>query len=75
MAAQADPLVSGLSTLPFNENQSWGVCGSGWIPYGSPQGHQYHMKWNDSVNPDTICLLTNTIWVKTGMVSVEAILM
>jgi hypothetical protein len=44
----ATPPVSGPFGLPYNENQTWSGCSVvGWVPYGDPNAHQYHMQYYD----------------------------
>lgn len=50
VAAQEAPAPTGQFGLPYNANQSWSTtapsCGRiGWIPYGDPDSHQYHMQF------------------------------
>lgn len=55
-SAAADPFVDGDFQMPFDENQVWnwpGCTDIGWAPPSDPVSHQYHMEWNDSINPDT----------------------
>ena len=43
----SDPVPTGKLTMPFNESQAWSACSKkGWVPYGDPGSHQYHMQWN-----------------------------
>lgn len=54
-SAYAGPIASvgspaGLFGLPYNPNQTWPACGSsGWVPYGDPNAHQYHMQYYPAV--------------------------
>jgi len=53
--AHADPITSvgpsaGPFGLPYNVNRTWPACGSsGWVPYGDPNSHQYHMQYYSAV--------------------------
>lgn len=48
--AHADPAPTGPFGPPYNENESWPQCGSsGWVPYGDPDAHQYHMQYYSAV--------------------------
>src|SRR3989338_383710 len=47
----ADPAPTGLFGLPYNEYQTWPACNSsGWVPYGDPYSHQYHMQLNEELS-------------------------
>lgn len=50
-SVSANPAPEGQFGPPFNENQSWSACSSvGWIPYGDPNSHQYHMQYYSAVS-------------------------
>ena len=43
----ADPPVAGVFSRPYYEDWTWPCGSSGWVAYGDPRSHQYHMQYYD----------------------------